>query len=401
MGDCITPSQVQDFANKDVNRLIGKVAEVLARKSPFMDILEGGTLPNVSDVVRSVVQERAVLGSSLVRPNFIADVQMCAGPVAQDNVGSTEYSFQLESLRGQGPRVCVKTSRTAFKGSYLQAQISLEKGILQIMNSDIRNALLSLSGVKFVVNNNYGPGTALTGDMQAISTPFLNVLPNAPLNFRTLYRLLQFEREEMLAETWTIGGQEAAKFIGSPDIIEKFRAELDVREDLRSLTTGQYKLGEKSIAGYQFEGPYRGIAFGYDTQPLRFATMTNGVPDLIEPEIGVAVTRGVGARRNPAWVQAPYEIGFLILPESFRRLVPEQYVGEGTFKWAPQLHMGELEWLYIRDNDCNRFGDFGQHIYQISRAYQPIRPQNVMPIAYSRCAFDTGLSSCDSTQSGL
>ena len=97
--DCISPAQVSDFANKDINRIVGKIAEVLARKSPYMDILDGGTLPNVSDVVRSVVQERAVVGTSLAAPTFQPDIEMCAGPVTQDQVGSTEYAFQLESIR--------------------------------------------------------------------------------------------------------------------------------------------------------------------------------------------------------------------------------------------------------------------------------------------------------------
>lgn len=400
--DCISPAQVSDFANKDINRIIGKIAEVLARKSPYMDILEGGTLPNVSDVVRSVVQERAVVGASLAQPQFIPDIEMCAGPVNQDQVGSTEYAFQLESLRGQGPRVCVKQARTAFKGSYLQAQLSLEKGILQIMNSDIRAQLLFRSGVKFNVNTNYGFSTDLTGDSQQINTLFFNTLPNAPLSFKIVYLLGQFLKEEMLAEPYTTNNQgELFKFIGSPDTINRFRDELDVRNDLRFLTTGQYKLGEKSITGYAYEGPYRGVGFGYDSQPLRFNTMTNGIPNFIEPEIGVVTTRGVAARRNPAWVQAIYEVGFLLAPMSFRRLVPEQYTGEGTFKWNPQLSMGELRWHYVLDNDCNRFGDFGQHIYQVQRAYQPIRPQNVIPIIYQRCPYDFGTAACGSSGIGL
>jgi hypothetical protein len=402
MGDCISPSAASDFANKDVNRIVGKIAQVLARKSPYMDILDGGTLENVSDVVRSIVPERAVLGTSLATPTFRNDIEMCAGPVNQDAVGSTEYSYQLQSLRGQGPRVCVKTSRAAFKGSYLAAQQSLEKGILQIMNSDIRNVLRARSGVKFVVNTNFGFGTLLTGEAQAINTPFYNALPNAPLSFKIVYKLGQFLREEMLADPYTTNGMgEMFKFIGSPEIIERFRQDLDIKEDLRALATGTYKLGEKSIAGYQFEGPYRGVGFGYDSQPLRFATMTNGVPNFIEPEISTVVTRGVAARRNPAWVTAPYEIAFLVAPMSFIRLVPEQYLGEGTFKFNPQLSMGELTWHYQRDNDCNMFGDFGQHIYQIARAYQPVRPQNVIPIAYQRCAFDLGTSACSSSAAGL
>jgi hypothetical protein len=100
------------------------------------------------------------------------------------------------------------------------------------------------------------------------------------------------------------------------------------------------------------------------------------------------------AKINPAWLAATYEVGFLMFDNTFNRLVPEKYVGEGTFKYAPQLHMGELEWHYIVDNDCNQFGDFGWHKYQITRAYQPIRPQHVVPILYKRCTADLGLPDC-------
>jgi hypothetical protein len=87
--------------------------------------------------------------------------------------------------------------------------------------------------------------------------------------------------------------------------------------------------------------------------------------------------------------------------EGFARLTPEKYSGEGSFKFAPQLAMGELEWVAQRDNDCNLFLDYGQHIYQISRAYQPLRPHAVVPFSYRRCLFDTGLESGITSSTGL
>lgn len=402
MADCVAPGPVSDFASRDTNRIVGKIAEVLARKSPYVDVLDGGTMSNASEVVRSIVQERAVVGTSLANPIFQPDIEMCAGPVSQDQVGTTEYSFQLETLRGQGPRVCVKQTRTAFKGSYMAAQVALEKAILQIRNSDLRAQMLFRSGVKFNVNTNYGFSTCLTGDQAQINVPFLNVLPNSPISFNIVYLLGKFLLEEMLAEPFTTQNDgEMLKWIGSTDSTNIFRDELNIRQDLRYAMTGQYKIGEKSIMGYRFEGPYRGIGFGSDTQPLRFNTITNGIPNFIEPEIAVVTTRGVAARRNPAWVQALNEVGFLIAPGSFKVLVPEQYTGEGTFKFNPQLAMGELKWHYVLDNDCNKFGDFGQHIYQISRAIAPQRPERVIPVLYARCPYNLQTTPCGSSGIGL
>jgi hypothetical protein len=401
MSDCISLAAVQNFAAKDVNRIIGQIGRVLARKSPYINSIDGGTLPNVSDVVRSVVQEMAVPAASLASPSFANDTTLCGVGATPDQVGSTEYQFQLQTLRGAGPRVCVKTSRTAFKGSYLQAQISLEKTILQLINADIRYQYLIQSGIKYVSNSTQTFTQNLTGDMQAINTQFAAILPDSPMNFKTLYRIGTFLREEMLAEPFGSKDGEFFQVMASADQIEAFRNDADVKEDLVALTTGSFKLGEDSIKGYQFFG-YRGFAFGIDQQPLRASGFDgSGNLVLINPITSTAVTNGFAQRRNPAWVAAQYEVMFVIAGEAFKRLVPETYTGEGTFRFAPQLAMGELEWTYFRDNDCNLYGDFGQHIYQISRAIQPIRPQNVCAILYKRCPYDGLPLPCSTSVGGL
>jgi hypothetical protein len=343
----------------------------------------------------------AVPAASLASPTFVNDTTLCGVGATPDQVGSTEYQFQLQTLRGAGPRVCVKQARTAFKGSYLQAQVSLEKTILQIINADIRFQYLIQSGVKYVVNSTQSFSANLTGDMQQINTQFAAILPDAPMNFKTLYRIGTFLREEMLAEPFATKDGEFFQVLASADQIENFRNDADVKEDLLYLTAGSFKMGEEAIAGYQFMG-YRGFAFGIDQQPLR-ATGFDGSGNLVlvNPIVSTAVTNGFAQRRNPAWVSAPYEVMFVIAGEAFKRLIPEQYVGEGTFKFAPQLAMGELEWTYFRDNDCNLYGDFGQHIYQISRAIQPIRPQNVCAVVYKRCPFDGNPLPCSTSSTGL
>jgi hypothetical protein len=391
--DCIPLATVQNFASKDVNRIIGQIARVLARKSPYINSIDGGTLPSVSDVVRSVVEEMAVPAASLAAPTFVNDLTLCGVGATPDQVGSTEYQFQLQTLRGAGPRVCVKQARTAFKGSYLQAQVSLEKTILQIINADIRYQYLIQSGIKYVVDSTDSFGNNLTGDMQQINTLFAAKDPDAQMNFKTLYRIGTFLREEMLAEPFATKDGEFFQVLASADQIEVFRNDQDVKEDLLYLSAGSFKLGEESISGYQFMG-YRGFAFGIDQQPLRATANVAGVLTLVNPIVSTAVTNGFAQRRNPAWVNAPYEVMFVIAGEAFKRLVPENYVGEGTFKFAPQLAMGELEWTYFRDNDCNLYGDYGQHIYQIQRAIQPIRPQNVCAIVYKRCPFDGNPTPC-------
>lgn len=396
-GDCIDLSEAVDFASRDSNRILGNIAYVVARRSPFVNVLDGGTLPSgVGEVTRSIVEERAVLGHSLVRPAFQNDITLCGtgGEVAQ--VGTTEYTERLQSLRGRGPRVCVKTTRTAFKGSYMAAEDAMKKQIVQTMNADVRSTLVDRSGLKLTVLAGQVFETMFQGEQQAIDTPFVNAVPTAFPTMKLLIFARDFMREDLLAEPWEGENMEPVfKIMASQQAIEQLRTELDVKEDHRYLAAGQFRAGEKFIKGYTWEGPYRGFALGIDPQPLRFSTLNaSGQPNFIEPEYAAPVTNGVGARINPAWARARYEVMLLMGQGSFRRRVPEEYTGEGSFRWPAQLAGGQLDFKVIADNDCNFFEDFGQHRYQISRSYKPERPHHVMAIAFKRCISDFGLATC-------
>lgn len=407
MGDCIDPATVYEFATKDTNRIKGQIAKVMATRSPYVDILDGGTVPaNFSEVVRSVVQEPAVVHSSLVEPVFVDDVTLCGADGGEDKVGSKEYQYKLQALRGKGPRVCVKTMYNAFKGAYAAAQQSLTQAVMKITNADVRSLLYKRSGLKFVAKTGVAFGDLLTGNVQNIDQAFYPANPDSSMTFKSLLRIGRVMYEEFMVEPWTVDRGTMWKVIAGSDQIEKFRNEVDVKEDLLALTKGRYKIGEESIDSFIFQGPYRGFGFAVDPQPLRSTGIITSGPNagkftLVEPEISVATTNGFASRRNPDWVSAPYEVGFIVGKESFMREVPENYTGEGTFKFNPQLAMGELEWHYKVDNDCNVWGDFGWHKYQIIRAYRPVRPHAILAFIYKRCDFDTGFATCVSSGSGL
>lgn len=406
---CFTPTVASAIASKDTNRISGSIAKALAINSPFVNVLKGGVFAaGVSDTVRSVVQEQALPGDSLTIPTFTATVDICGPVEANEGVSSTEYSYSLGTKRGFGPKICLKNSYAAFRGSYLAAEDSLKKLMLEYINVDIRANLYSRSGTKFVAGNS---GTkrfseCLTGGESQIDTAFANVAEAdiGQLSFKALHQLARYNKEVLLGEMFEGGASGAHyKFIGGSDIIEAFRTEAAVKEVLIAMTTGNVKYGETSLRGYSWESSvaYRGIQFGVDQRPLRASAVVAGVPTLVEPFISVATTKGNARRVNPAWVSAPFEIGFLIGDNSFERLVPERFTGEGSFKFAPQLAMGELQWHYQMDNDCNAYGDFGFHKYEITRAYRPIRPANVIPVLYRRCPYDTGIVACPTTGSLL
>ncbi len=406
MADCIAPETLSDISRKDSSRLVGTIAKALAANSPYVNILEGGTFPSgVSDEIRTSVQLQAAPGDSLAIPTFVCDTDLCGTQGLQDLTDAIDFTARLESKRGKGPRVCVKKGYAAYKTSYLSAEDSLKKLVTQYINADVRAQLYLRSASKFNATAGYDFNSLFTGGNETdIGVKFAPVLPTGPLSFKALHYLARFLKENLFADMFDANGEGQMNFraIFGSDQIELFRAESGVKDVLLSFVNGSYKFGEAALRGYSFEsaGAYRGISFGTDQRPLR-ASGFNGSGNLvlIDPLITVAdATKNTAySKVNPAWAAAPYEVGFLFAQRSFRRLVPEKYVGEGSFKFAPQLHMGELDWHYQIDNDCNTFGDFGWHKYQITRAYQPERPQFVVPILYKRCTADLGLEACSVT----
>lgn len=409
----MTAAAISDLAKKDTERLVGSVAKCLATASPYINILDGGSFPSgLSDVARTAVQMPAAPGDAEAIPSFVPDTDICGTNGSQDNTDSIEYTYFLESKRGVGPKVCVKKGYAAFKSSYLAAEDSLDKLITQYINADVRGQLYLRAQSKFTAatgycfENLFNGGNFANPDAPTDSDGNL-LFPDAPeasirpLSFKALQYLARYLREVLWAEPFQGDGkgQPHFKFIGSQDQIEAFRNEVGVQNIMIALASGGYKLGEQTLTGYSFETSpaYRGIAFGVDPTPLRGTGWNeDGTLALVNPRVNVAnVSKNTAySNYNPAWLAADFEVGFLIAPNTFKRLLPERYVGEGSFKFAPQLHMGELDWHYVIDNTTNSFGDYGWHKWQITRAYQPTRPHHIIPIVYRRCKADLGLEDC-------
>lgn len=403
----IAPSLAYDFANRDSNRIVGEVTRTIMRRAPFNDTLDGGVFEaGISDTQRNVVMEKTVLNQSLALPVAFADTQLCGALGNAMDMGSTEFLTTLGAILGESQYICIRTMYSAFQQAYGALQDSMQKQILFLQNADIRGQLFLLSGVKVKINSTRPFSQMISGDFNNIAVPVNDgVPPDSALTFAYLKYLNDFAHEDLQCESWE--GEDAAtaqtvgpisKFIGSQWIIDQMRNEINVRDDHRALTTGRYDVGEETLRGYTWQGPYRGIAFGIDQQPLRFNSFTflggQLIPNFIEPEISVQVTKGFGSRVNPAWRTALYEVGFLIFANSFQRLIPANYTGVGDYKYPEQFSQGELEFVVIRDNLANKRGEFGQFLWQLRRAYRPIRPHSVIPIMFMRCPPDFGLAPC-------
>jgi len=399
----LTAADISSVVAEQVSILRDDIQADVAVNSPFPSVLDGGTFPGGGPTLRTMVTNRAAPHFSLTAPAFTDIRQMCGTSGDRDLFGFTEFDTVLEGMRGKGPLICVKEARFAVENSYRMGEDALKKLIRNLIAVDIRNQLLIRSGAKFLAKKDFNLGSLLSGGRNQTNVNFPNVgdrLPDVPMSFKALVALGNHMRDVLKLEMFGTGARRYYIFIGSSGQVDRLRNETGLHAELFSFVEGGYLELVDNIRSYAFiDVPFRGWRFGIDDEPLRFNTVdANGFPVFIEPGIQTAADHGPDGTDyvvNPDWVNACFEVGFIIAPNSFKRLVPAQYTGEGSFKFAPQAAMGELLWHYEIDNDCNEWGDFGYHIYQVIRAYQSIRPHAVIPVLHARCDADLGFEECD------
>lgn len=400
---------ISNIAKKDSNRLVGSIGKCLAANSPWIGVLKGGVFESgKGDTVTSAVEMQAAPGDSLAAPTFVNYTALPGTTGTQDKTGKVDFSYSLQGKRGTGPKVAVQQGYGAFASSYLTAEDALKKLVTQFLNADIQYQMVTRSASKFYCVAGGSMDTLFDGGNETdINLAFDHTqVVDSPLSFKCLHAIARHLKDNCFAEMFPSDGkvQPHFRFIGSSDIIEAFRNETGVKEVMLALTQGGYKLGENTVSAYSWETSpaYRGLAFGTANRPLRFdaygTAATADVPQWINPVTTVTdeATNTAYAKANSTWLAADYEVGVLIAEGSFERQVPEQYVGEGSFKFAPQLHMGQLDWHCVQDNASQMWSDYGWHKYQIVRAYKPLRPQWIVPIVYKRATTDLGLTALTS-----
>jgi len=409
-GECYSISSIQNFVSRDRDRILGEIIKASAKMVPYIDVLPAGTIDNqIGYNFRAVIQENSVIAAGLTIPTFIDQQDICRNLGGVDKAGTREYYYTIGELRGRSEEICVTQAKTAFKMSYTRLADSLTIGISKLKNADIRGQMFIMSGLKLTIIEGASLSATLQGTIGAINTEFISTLPDSYVTFKNLKRLANSMADDFMATPFNQenGQGEMFKWIGSRESIDRFRDELDVRADIRSMVTGRYQMGEQAINGFTWDGPYERISFGVDPQPLRAAVGGGGpaVPgtnlELVEPEISVEVTNGVGARPNPAWLAAPFEIGSFWADKSFRRDTGKSWLGEGDMSFPHQLALDSLVFKSIQDNDCNWFGDMGRFGYRLSRAYEPMNTANVCFVLYYRCPWDMNNTSCSGSDSSL
>lgn len=400
----LTADEYSDVVAQQTSRINEGIIDAIKVNIPFANVLEGGTFPfNEGTEIRQLVQERVDPGYNIATPDFADITGMCGdlGDIADS--GQTTFTARLEEKRGRGPLVCLNNTRFSVKNSLVSTEKAIRYLIEESYAADIRwNCLTKLSGAKFVARGGSSANSTFNdmfnGERNTVSADWPGYEPNAAMSLDALFRL-QDELSERFRAPFFSGenGDNYYVVVTSAQQNQIFRAQSDIKETIQSYIQGSYNEGVDMQKGYRFtDFVHRGLLFGIDQEPLRFDQLDqDGAPAILPPGTPVQTDTGVRYEANPAWLGAKYEIGFIIAKDSFKRLVPEHYVGEGTWKFDPTPVYGELQWYYNRNDECNIFGDYGRHIWRTTRAFLPVQPHAVIPFAYQRCEPGLNLTVCE------
>ena len=395
-----TPEQVNTVLTQQASTFREQIMQDIAIDRPYLNTIAGDTwdMAGKGEEILTLVANRVSPAWSRTAPEFTPTTETCQSKPDADEIGQTQYTTKMESRTGKSIDVCVNQAVHLVKSSLNEAYDSMRTAVGELLDYDIRWQYVVRSGVKYVTNSTIGRSQRFTGARKDVGTEFnTSVEPDSPMTYRALINTLHHARNVNGSELFGSGVDAHALGIFGYEQVEKFRNEAQVDGNILAQTNGGYADGNNSIKMYQWTGiQQRGLRLASDQEPLRFSAWDDetGLPVPISPTIKVASDKGFDQVTNPAWITAPYEIGFLVFKNAFKRVVPTRYTGEGQWKFHPQYTMGELVWRNVIDNECNLWGDTGYFLYKVTRAIQAWNPHSVVAIAYQRCDLDDGLEPC-------
>lgn len=394
--DCISIGEASDFLAQDSNRISGRIARSLAINSPWINVLETGTFQaGISCTQRSVVQEAVAPALSQCAP--VWGSFQCNLPPQTVCYGSTEYQYAPEQYFEKSCPLCLQTSFCAFRNQIKMIEMSYTDHIATLWNSWIRAKILALSATKVTADSTATSFGQIVARGFATNFP-AGRTPDSPLTFRFLKFVMNYLTHSLLAGPefkWNNGALGGFRLITDQQTIDNFRDDSNVRLDLRAIAAGCCDKGVNMLGSYSWLGPWQGVEFGVDQSIIRVSGVrADGTVCCVEPFAEAPATNGTKRVINEAWVNAPYQISFLMAKGSFVREIPEEFLGEGLTKFERQNWGGKITWHNVLDNCQNITGNTGFHYWQLAAAFRPERPEFAIPILHTRCVDDMGLVAC-------
>ena len=126
----LAPSDYSEGIAHQAPLLRNDIVRYIALNDPYANLIEGGTTPNnMGETIKTLVTNRLVTNQSLVTPVFANTIDSCGTVGNKAEFGQTLFTTQLQTMRGQGPTICLNQARYAVLDSYRVAEQNLKDAI--------------------------------------------------------------------------------------------------------------------------------------------------------------------------------------------------------------------------------------------------------------------------------
>jgi hypothetical protein len=163
-----------------------------------------------------------------------------------------------------------------------------------------------------------------------------------------------------------------------------------INQDLR------YAQPSKLLQAYGVDRSYAGWFHLIDNKAPRY-NWVNGQYVRVPFYVDADATNGTKQNVNPDYLTATYELVIVFLPTVMTRLIPKEFSAAGSgANFVPWNFMGAVQWLNIRDNECNPWGNKGYWGAWLAAGYMPNQVENGYAIMTKRCQGNQELITCTS-----
>lgn len=365
---------------------------------PWVAYVEKGEWPTgMGFTINSMMLERTLTDSE-TGTEWVAATPSGSGDVATTNnnclptpevlkFGQTLTAFTMYRRNIQTENFCINDLQNDFMISQVLSNVmdQLETVTEWVWSNRFQNEYMALCDHK-ITEKKAG------FDINGTSFDFAGNPPTARLSNGTLemlYQQLVLDGAVATAGAIGKGANDQPIFnlftdaVTSRDLI---RQDPDLRMDFR------YADPDKLINSLGTPYSYNGFKHTWLKFPPRYDASGNRVYPYNAP---VSTTKGWKRTINSAYMYAPYQVSFIFIPTVFTCLYERPSTAPGGgIKFDYASHMGEFQFLVIRDKTCNPRGELGFFDALYASASQPGHTYLGYAIAHLNCAPIRILKNC-------
>lgn len=393
-----TCAVVNNILTQETGRINGEINKRVVRRNPIIGLVPKKEFPTgMGYVISNLTWERALPASSEdtwtpVAPSDDANsTNACLPPVENITFGQTLRTFYLTHKAFETPDFCIVDIQVSYQ---FDRQVERMVEVLAKVSeweigNHYTNRYVQICGHKLTVSTagvvDNGSGTFDTG-----------TLPDGRLTqgvLEEIYMTLFREGTDESAIGRVDGGDIYLLVTSAETSRDIVRANPDIRQDIRFAfqgygenTTLIQALGEaRSYGGFKhLQNPYP-PRYGFDgTEYVR-----------IEPFVQVQTTKGMAWDLNPLYLNAPYEMSYIFIPNVMYIDVFNQVANVNGMSFNPNLdYLGRFMWVNEWHRTCNPDRTIGYFRCVMRDAAEPIHPELGYAILHASCGVDLALQSC-------